>query len=260
MLYLKYLKMNIRSFLQYRLNTIFATTAQFASSAFTFLAIYLLFQRFGELGGWSLGEVSLCFGVTMLCFALSEAFARGFDQFSGAVKKGDFDRVLLRPRSTVLQIMGSNFEITRLGRLAQGFFTLALAVRWMQIDWGGAQIFTLAAMVVGGTCIFIGIFILGATVCFFTVEGLEFINIFTDGGRELASYPLTIFNKWMRRFFTFILPFGCINYLPLMYLTGRAAEGRAALYMLTPLLGIAFLGPCVLVWRGGVKRYLSTGS
>ena len=259
MLYLKYLKMNLRSFLQYRLNTLLAITAQFASSAFMFLAIYLLFGRFGSLGGWSLGEVSLCFGVTMLCFAISEAFARGFDVFSRSVKTGDFDRVLLRPRSTVLQIMGSNFEITRLGRLAQGVFALVLAVRWMGLEWTVPKALTLAAMVIGGTCIFIGVFILGATVCFFTVEGLEFINIFTDGARELASYPLTIFNQWMRRFFTFILPFGCINYLPLMYLTGRA-ERYAALYMLTPLLGIAFLVPCVLAWRGGVRRYLSTGN
>jgi ABC-2 type transport system permease protein len=96
-------------------------------------------------------------------------------------------------------------------------------------------------------------------VCFFTVEGLEFINIFTDGGREIASYPLPVYGKWVRRFFTFIIPFGCINYLPLMYLTGRA-EQHPLFYMLTPLLGFLFIFPCLLVWRFGVRHYVSTGS
>ncbi len=259
MLYLKYVKMNIRSFLQYRLDTFFAILGQFVGSAGTFLGIYLMFRRFSSLGGWSLGEVSLCFAVSMAAFAISECFARGFDLFSGFVKSGDFDRILLRPRSTVLQVMGSNFELTRLGRLTQAGFALYLAIGWMDLHWDIAKVFTLVFMVIGGACVFTGIFILGATVCFFTVEGLEFVNIFTDGGRELASHPLTIFNKWIRRFFTFILPLGCINYLPLMYLTGRA-ERYTALYMLSPLLGIAFLLPCLLIWRAGIRRYLSTGN
>jgi ABC-2 type transport system permease protein len=114
-------------------------------------------------------------------------------------------------------------------------------------------------MILGGAALFTGIFILGATVCFFTLEGLEIINIFTDGGRELASYPLTVYGRRIRRFFTFIIPFGCVNYLPLMYLTGRTGD-RPLLSMLAPLAGILFLLPCLAVWRAGVRRYTSSGS
>jgi ABC-2 type transport system permease protein len=61
------------------------------------------------------------------------------------------------------------------------------------------------------------------------------------------------------RFFTFIIPFGSFNYLPLLYLTGRATE-HGTLYMLSPLLGMVFLIPWLLIWNLGVKRYLSTGN
>jgi ABC-2 type transport system permease protein len=120
-------------------------------------------------------------------------------------------------------------------------------------------------MIAGGAAVFTGVFILGATVCFFTLEGLEVINIFTDGGREFASYPLPVYGKWVRRFFTFIIPYGCMNYLPLMYLTGRAASSPEVssfplLYMLTPLSGFLCIIPCVLVWKIGVRHYASTGS
>ena len=114
-------------------------------------------------------------------------------------------------------------------------------------------------MISGGAVVFAGVFILGATVCFFTLDGLEVINIFTDGGRELASYPLPVYGKWVTRFFTFIIPYGCMNYLPLMYLTGRTGN-YPVLYMLMPLLGFVFLLPCLGIWQLGVRHYSSTGS
>ncbi len=110
-----------------------------------------------------------------------------------------------------------------------------------------------------GTFIFASIYMLGATLCFWTLEGLEVINILTDGGREMAQYPLNIYKEWVRKFFTFVIPFGTINYLPLMYILGKT-EGNQIIYMLTPLLGLLFIIPCILVWNFGVKHYKSTGS
>ena len=114
-------------------------------------------------------------------------------------------------------------------------------------------------MVVSGVFIFTGIFILSATLCFWTIQGLEVANIFTDGGREMAQYPLDIYKKWLTRFFTFVIPFGCVNYLPLMYLLDKV-KGHDILYMLTPLAGMAFIFPSLLIWRFGVRHYRSTGS
>ena len=114
-------------------------------------------------------------------------------------------------------------------------------------------------MILGGASVFTGVFILGATACFFTLEGLEIINIFTDGGRELTSYPLPVYGKWVTRFFTFVIPYGCMNYLPLLYLTGRA-EKWPLLYMSMPFLGFIFLLPCAAVWRLGLRHYSSAGS
>ncbi|MDR3149944.1 MAG: ABC-2 family transporter protein, partial [Oscillospiraceae bacterium] len=166
-------------------------------------------------------------------------------------------RVLLRPRGTILQVLGSNFEFPRLIKLVWAGAVLVIAINYASIVWTSLKVMTVALMIVWGVFIFSGVFILAATVCFWTVEGLEFRNIFTDGGRELSSFPLTIYNKWLRRFFTFVIPFGCFNYLPLMYLTGRADN---AMYAFTPLLGALFIVPCLLVWRIGVRHYVSTGN
>jgi ABC-2 type transport system permease protein len=197
-----------------------------------------------------------------MAFSLSECVARGFDTFSRMVIQGEFDRVLLRPRSTIIQVLGTKTDITRLSKAVLGIAILCAIIPRAEINWDVPKAITLALMVLGGAAVFTGIFILGATVCFFTLEGLEVINIFTDGGKELASYPLPVYGKWIARFFTFIIPFGCMNYLPLLYLTGRT-QGiflPAWVYMFMPLLGFVFILPCVLVWRFGVSHYSSAGS
>ena len=114
-------------------------------------------------------------------------------------------------------------------------------------------------MVGGGVLIFIGIFMLTAALCFWTIQGLEVANIFTDGGREMAQYPLNIYQKWVTIFFTFIIPFGFISYLLLLYILGKS-QGNGLLYMMMPLASSVFLLPCLLVWRIGVRHYRSTGS
>jgi ABC-2 type transport system permease protein len=114
-------------------------------------------------------------------------------------------------------------------------------------------------MIASGVLIFTGIYILAATLCFWTIEGLEVVNIFTDGGREMAQYPLNIYQKWVTRFFTYVIPFGTVNYLPLLYILGKSS-GNDIYYMLIPIAGSLFILPCLLVWQFGVKHYRSTGS
>ena len=60
-------------------------------------------------------------------------------------------------------------------------------------------------------------------------------------------------------FFTFFIPFGCINYLPLMFILDKV-QGSAVRYMLTPFAALLFFLPCLLVWQIGVRHYRSTGS
>jgi ABC-2 type transport system permease protein len=80
----------------------------------------VLFDRFGGIRDWSLPEVALFYGLISVTFAMADALGRGFDQFALMVRSGDFDRLLVRPRSTVVQLMGQELTIRRVGRLLQG--------------------------------------------------------------------------------------------------------------------------------------------
>jgi ABC-2 type transport system permease protein len=258
-IYFKYISILFKSQLQYRTSFFLLTFAQFFIPFFVFAGLYFMFERFGQIRGWSFFEVALSFAAIHLAFSLTECFARGFDNFSTLVAGGDFDRLLVRPRSTIIQVLGSKFEFTRFGRLLQSGIVLVWALNNLPIAWNTIKVITLILMIVCGVLIFAGIFILAATMCFWTIQGLEVANIFTDGGREMAQYPLNIYQKWVTLFFTFIIPFACVNYLPLLFILDKA-HGSAIRYLLTPLAGVLFFIPCLFIWQIGVRHYRSTGS
>lgn len=224
-----------------------------------FAGLYFLFEKFGSLQGWSFAEVALCFAIVHQAFSLSECFARGFDSFASLVIRGDFDRLLLRPRHTVLQVLGSAFEFTRIGRLFQSVIVLTYAITQLPQLWQWHAVIIIIFMILNGVCIFAGIFMLAATMCFWTVQGLEVANVFTDGGREMAQYPLNIYEKWVTRLFTFIIPFGLVSYIPLQIILEKS-EGALWQAFLLPFGGVLFLIPCYYVWQFGVRHYRSTGS
>ncbi|GHU65385.1 membrane protein [Clostridia bacterium] len=259
MIYFKYVRMQIRSLMQYRSSFWMLLLGQTLTCLLGFASMVMMFDRFHTVAGWTFAEAAMCYAVVFMAFSITECVARGFDLFSRLVVSGDFDRLLLRPRALTLQVLGSSFELTRLGRMAVGGSILAFAVRNLGIVWTSGKAAVLVMMILSGIVIFFGIFLVGAALCFVTIDGLEVVNIFTDGGREIASYPLPIYGQTALKFFTFIIPYGCFNYLPLMYLTGRV-EGNATLYALSPLIGMLFLIPCAFAWKAGVKRYLSTGN
>ena len=258
-LYAKYISLLFKSQLQYKASFFMTVLTQFIQPFALFIGIYLLFERFGSIQGWTLYEVFMCYSIVGICFAVSTCFARGFDVFDNMIRTASFDRILVRPRGTILQILGANFDLKRAGHLLQAAIVLIIAIIGADISWDFARIVTLINMVFGGSVIFSGVYMLQAAAAFWTIETLEVANIFTHGIKEHASYPLNIFPRWITVIFTFIIPFGTINYLPLQYLLGKI-DGIGWLFAIVPLLGALFILPCVFVWRFGVRKYSSAGS
>lgn len=261
-LYWQYALISLRGQMQYRASFLMWSVGQFLAVGIEFLGIVALFDRFGSLKGWTLAEVSLLYGIANVAFALAESFGRGFDMFSGMVRNGDFDRLLLRPRSTALQVAGQDFQFLRFGRLLTGMTALIWATSQIGITWTGAKVLLLIATILGGASVFYALFVLQATLCFWTVESLEIMNTVTYGGTETAQYPMTIYRPWFRRFFTFVVPLACMNYIPASALLDRgAALGVPAwLPWVAPLVGVMFLLISLQVWKFGERRYRSTGS
>ncbi|HEY9663033.1 MAG TPA: ABC-2 family transporter protein, partial [Allocoleopsis sp.] len=199
-LYLRYSSISLKAQMQYKVSFLLQTMGHFLGTAIEFFGIWALFSRFNSIGSWTLAEVALFYGMVNISFACADALGRGFDMFGKIVKNGDFDRLLLRPRSTVLQLLGTEFTLKRIGRLSQGIAVLAWSMATLQIPLTLPTIWLLGTSFMGCVALFVGIVIAQATLTFWTIESLEIMNILTYGGVETAQYPFSIYSQWFQRF------------------------------------------------------------
>ena len=101
-----------------------------------------------------------------------------------------------------------------------------------------------------------------ASQLFWTVETTELINILSYGGRDMLSYPLTIYHRLMQRFFLFVVPLAFGSFVPACYLLGKSLPFGlpGEVVFAAPLLALAFAMVSRVVWHFGVRHYQSTGS
>lgn len=256
-LYFHYISIILRSTMQYKSSFILAVIGQFVVSFNVFLGIFFLFARFSQVKGYTYSEVLLCFSIFLMEFSLAECFARGFDSFRGLIRQGEFDRIMVRPQSPILQVLGSRFELSRIGRMLQSIVMFVYGTTKSQIIWSWDKILTVTFMLIGGSLLFFGIFLVYAALCFWTIESLEFMNVFTDGAREYGKYPIDVYGKGIFKLCTFVVPYTLVQYYPLQYLLGRSYQWYLILY---PLGTIFFVLLCYGVWRIGIRHYQSAGS
>jgi viologen exporter family transport system permease protein len=262
-LYLKLLGISILGQMQYPGSFLMLSLAQFLVTIIEFVGIWALFERFDTIQGWTLGQVAFFYATVNISFPLADTLARGFDLFGqDFVKTGNFDRVLLRPRTSILQLAGYQLPLHRIGRLFQGFVVLGIAVHLTDFQWTTALSLWFIWTILGGIAFFFAVFVLQATMAFWTVESLEIANTMTYGGVQAAQYPMDIYAGWFRKLMTFVVPLACISYFPVVGILGLEDPlGSSLVFQIaSPAIGFLFLFVSFGVWQLGVRHYTSTGS
>lgn len=256
-LYLNFIALNLKSQMQYKVSFFLSTLGQFITSFASFFGLYFIFSRIKAVDNFTYQQVLLCFSVTMMAFSLGEMFGGGLASFPRMLGNGEFDRALIRPRSIILQVLMPNMDFSRLGLLLQAAIVLCYAIPMSGITWTFEKIITLCLMILCGGTLFFGLFLVNAACSFFTMESLEFLNIFTYGARQFGRYPLSVYGNGILKFLTFVVPLALIQYYPLLYLLDIK---RNSLFMFLPMIALLFLIPSYGFFRFGLSRYKSTGS
>jgi ABC-2 type transport system permease protein len=260
--YVRLVGAQLRSQMQYKVSFILALCGSFLVNLVEFGVIVVLFTRIPSLAGWSLGEVALLYGLSGVSFASAEVVASALDNFQVHIVRGTFDRVLVRPRGALYQVLTEDFALRRFGRVLQAALVLVFALVSLQVSWSLAKVGVLLGGLVSGGVIYFAIFVLGAAFCFWTVQGKEATHVLTYGGDALASYPLDIYQGGVRRFFTFVVPLAFVAYQPALYLLDRpdplGLPDVARVF--SPLAAGLMALAAYYGWQHGVRHYQSTGS
>ena len=255
------MKMLWKSAAQYRSSLVMQIIAQLIMTAGDLLAVLVLMDRFLHIGRWQPAEVLFFFGVMQMSFAMTECFGRGITSFQGFVGSGQFDSVLLRPRNLLLQIVCSQLDPRRFGSFLVGVTAMILASRALPVVWTLPKVFLLLETVTGSLLLLLGLFLIEATVCFFSVRSIEMVNVLTYGGRSTCQYPVDIYPKPLQLLFLYVAPIALCMHLPVSVILERPMfDIPGWLAYITPLSGLLFFLLMTRCWYFGVRRYRSTGS
>ena len=257
-IYYKLIKLHVLSGLEYRgwwmmcLQTAFIVITDPIS-------VVLMFSRFGGIGEWSMERILLIYALAVTSFGLAESFCRGFDYFPWKmIRTGEFDRLLLRPRSLFTQIAGSYFHLHRLPRPITGITAIIWLLSRLDVPFNIINAFVLTLAILGGLLTYTGVFIMTSGIAFFTVKGLDWIYIFTNASYQVTRCPIDYMPRVLWGVFTFFMPMLVISYYPASLVCGWG-EPVFTGFLALPA-GFAFLGSSLLLWKIGVRHYNSTGS
>jgi len=256
-LYTKMISMTIKSQMEYKMSFILMSFGHFLITFIEFIGMYALFLRFDQINGWTIYEVACFYGLVNTSFAIAEAVGRGFDVFHVHVRKGTFDRFLLRPRNITMQIISSEFQLMRIGRMLQGLLVLAWGLYHLETQLLLSDYMIIIYAMVCAVFFFVGLMVFQATLSFWSIESLEIMNAFTYGGVQTAQYPMDIYKEWFQKIFIFVIPIGSVTYFPLAAVLKGGSYSQG---LVMPILGFVFFGVGLLAFRIGTRYYCSTGS
>lgn len=257
MLYFKYFMVHFKRELEYKASFIMTFISNLIVFFGYYFSILCLFDKFSNIKGFTLYEVLLTFGIVQFGFAFCEVFFRGLDQFDDMMVAGDFDRLLLRPKSVLYQVFCEDISLVRIARLLQALIILIVGVVNIDTIWNLEKVITLMLMIASSVIIYMSILILTASYCFITIKGLEFRNALAYGSKEMSQYPIGVFKKGFIITFTYIIPFGFVNYYPLLYILGRTDN---KLLIISPLVTLIYFIASIFIFYKLLRKYKSTGS
>jgi ABC-2 type transport system permease protein len=260
-IYVRLVGARIRSQLEYRLSAGLQFLGAVLTTAMDFLAIAVIFANVPELGEWSLTEVALLYALASISFALTDLAIGHLDLLPQMIREGTFDQILVRPLPSLFQLIASDFAVRRFGRLLQGIAVLVYALVVADVDWTVGRVLAIPVAIAAGTLIYGAVWIALATVAFWIVDAIEFVNAFTYGGNFLSQYPIGIFARWLQGLVVFLVPVAFVAYFPSLYILDKKDELGLpeAFQYLSPLVAVLAVFAAGRVWRHAVRRYRSAG-
>jgi ABC-2 type transport system permease protein len=242
----------------YRGDFFISLATSFAATIFGLGFVIILFQKATQLAGWRFEEVMFLYGFSLIPYGIFNIVSLNLYDFgNNFIIEGKFDRVLLRPVSSLFQVLFETFRIESLQEVATGIFCLWWASRRLGLAWTPGK---LAMLFFFGTCaaiIYISIFLLLTTVCFWFEDRIgvhpPIWNVIAFG-----RYPLSIYSSVVQFFLCWIIPFGLASFYPSVRMLGRTVHPEYA--PLVPVVALAFLTLAISLWNIGTRHYASTGS
>ncbi|GAB3536107.1 ABC-2 family transporter protein [Arthrobacter tecti] len=226
-----------------------------------FIELYAIVNNIPTFGGMTFAQTLLVFGLASLSFALADLLMGETDSMAETIRTGRLEVMLVRPVPILLQLVTSDFQLRRVGRAAFSVVALAAALLLTDIDWEPAKVLLIIVTPIAGIVIFCALYLGAGAMQFWLLDGRQFANAFTYGGRYVSTMPGAALFLPMQVFFTFVIPATLVAYAPSLILLDL--EGPAGIPQWTGWLGlpaaVVLSAAMLLFWRSAIKKYTGAG-
>jgi ABC-2 type transport system permease protein len=242
----------------YRGDFLIGLATSILATLFGFGFLYILFLNIPRLQGWKFEEVTFLYAFGLVPFGLFNVLSLNIYEFgNNYIIEGKFDRVLLRPISSLFQVLFEAFRIESLHEVVIGAAGVWWASGRLGIHWTFASLVLFVLFALCGGVIYVSVFTLLSCVSFWYEDRVgvhpPVYNLIGFG-----RYPLSIYSQLIQFLLSWIIPFAFASFYPSARLLGRPEVRNLAL--LAPVVATAFLSLLLITWNRGLRQYSSTGS
>lgn len=242
----------------YRGDFFISLATSFAATVFSLGFVVVLLTKANQLAGWNLFEVIFLWGFTQIPYGIFNIISLNLYDFgNNYIIEGKFDRILLRPISSLFQVLFETFRIESLQEIATGLFCMGWATKELGIHWTFLKISILFFYGFCAAIIYVSVFLILSTFSFWFEDRIgvhpPVWNIIAFG-----RYPLSIYSAAVQFFLCWVIPFGLASFYPSVRMLGRAVTPEYLHFV--PVVAALFFTFAVSLWHYGTRHYSSTGS
>jgi ABC-2 type transport system permease protein len=242
----------------YRGDFIVSLITAFAATIFGLLFVIILFRRTPQLAGWNFAEEIFLYGFSLVPYGVFNIIASNLYNFGNDyIIEGKFDRILLRPISSLFQILFETFRLEAIQGIATGIFCMWWASATLHVAWPAGKIAVLCFFLVCASIIYVAVFLMLTCVSFWFEDRVG-IHPPVWNVINFGRFPLSIYNGAVQFVLCWIIPFGLASFYPSVRMLGRAVVPEYA--PLVPVVAVGFLALSISLWNFGTRHYSSTGS
>jgi ABC-2 type transport system permease protein len=222
-----------------------------------FLFIWTIFQRIPTINGWSMWQVVMMYALIFVTEGVGSLFFEGTWRLSNLVYTGQFDQMLVRPLSPIVQVLANAVGFNGLGNIVTGLVLIVIGILNTPVQWTPGRLLMLVILVASAATIRVAINLGSAASAFWIKAPWSMVPMFVHQLGEFAKYPITIYSVAVQALIVIAVPFAFVSFFPTAFIFG--VEAWSIQGLLTPLVAIYSVVLAVWLFRVGLRRYESSG-
>ena len=208
----------------------------------------ILFALKDSIGGYSLRQVLLLWGLASGTFGISHFFFKEAYNLSDSINKGKLDNFLVQPKNVLLSLITSSVDVSALGDILYAYIILFIYGFTLK------TFLLLTLFITTGGIIMTSVAVIWGSLAFWFGKAETIANNANGLMTSFATYPDGIFKGIVRLLFYTIIPIGFANYLPVQIITDFNIFNFFVVISVTLL----FILVSFFIFYKGIKKYSSS--